>query len=40
MIASYDLAVLTEDSLPIDFTPERPGCTARQSSCGTGRTWS
>ena len=24
MIASYDLAVLTEDSLPIDFTPERP----------------
>lgn len=24
MIASYDLAVLTEDSLPVDFTPERP----------------
>ena len=24
MIASYDLAVLTEDCLPIDFTPERP----------------
>ena len=24
MIASYDLAVLTEDSLPIRFTPERP----------------
>ena len=24
MIASYNLAVLTEDSLPIDFTPERP----------------
>ena len=24
MIASYHLAVLTEDSLPIDFTPERP----------------
>ena len=24
LIASYDLAVLTEDSLPIDFTPARP----------------
>ena len=24
MITSYGLAVLTEDSLPIDFTPERP----------------
>ncbi len=24
LIASYDLAVLTEDSLPIDFTPTRP----------------
>ena len=24
MVASYHLAVLTEDSLPIDFTPERP----------------
>ena len=24
MIASYGLTVLTEDSLPIDFTPERP----------------
>ena len=24
LIASYDLAVLTEDSLPIDFAPQRP----------------
>ena len=24
MIASYGLAVFTEDSLPLDFTPERP----------------
>ena len=24
LITSYDLAVLTEDSLPIDFTPQRP----------------
>ena len=24
MIASYGLAVLTEDSVPLDFVPERP----------------
>ena len=24
LITSYDLAVLTEDSLPVDFTPQRP----------------